>query len=119
MPARLFNIAGTTDDTMYATRRFGKIFSYAIPILAGDYKVNLLFADESFTAGGRMINISAEGKTIFRASTSSPKAGKGAAIDESFDVDVTDGTLNLAFLGMLKNATLSAIEVVPFVSAAR
>jgi N-acetylneuraminic acid mutarotase len=108
----LFAISGTTDDVMYATRRFGKSFSYAIPLTPGDYKLNLLFADESFAAGGRLINASAEGKQILTKFDIVGEAGKGVAITKSFDI-TSDGTLNLSFTGVLQNATLSAIEIIP------
>jgi hypothetical protein len=114
----LFDIAGTTDDAMYATRRFGKSFSYAIPVGAGDYKLNLRFADASYNAGGRKFNVTSEGKTILsNFDIVAAAGGKGIANTQSFNVTVTDGTLNLAFLGTLNNATLSAIEITPAVSA--
>lgn len=108
----LFAISGTTDDVMYATRRFGKSFSYAIPVSPGEYKLNLFFADESFNAGGRLMNVTAEGKQILTRFDIVGEAGKGVAITKSFDI-TSDGTLNLAFTGVLQNATLSAIEIIP------
>lgn len=113
----LFDIAGTQDDVMYATRRFGKTFSYAIPVAAGDYKVSLRFADASFDAGGRTFNVTGEGKALLNNfDIVAAAGGKGVAVTKSFNLTVTDGTLNLAFLGTLGNATLSAIEVVPAVA---
>jgi N-acetylneuraminic acid mutarotase len=108
-----FNIAGTTDDSFYATRRFGKSFSYAIPVTPGDYQVTLLFADESYAAGGRVFNVSAEGSVLLKNYDIVAKVGKGVATSEAFIAHVADGKLNLAFAGVLNNATVSAIEVTP------
>jgi N-acetylneuraminic acid mutarotase len=108
-----FAISGTTDDSFYATRRFGKSFSYAIPVTPGDYQVRLLFADESYAAGGRIFNVSAEGSVVLKNYDIVAKAGKAVATSETFIAHVADGKLDLAFAGVLNNATLSAIEVTP------
>jgi N-acetylneuraminic acid mutarotase len=108
-----FNIAGTTDDYFYATRRFGKSFSYGIPVANGTYSVSLLFADESYDAGGRIFNVSAEGQVVLKNFDIVAKAGKGVALTETFSVNVIDGKLNLYFGAVKNNATLSAIEVTP------
>jgi N-acetylneuraminic acid mutarotase len=111
-----FDIAGTSDDVMYYERRFGKSFSYAIPIsAAGDYRVTLHFADASYNTGGRKFNVTAEGKTVLSNFDITAEAGgvKGVAVTKSFDLAVIDGKLNLAFTGVVNNATLSAIEVTP------
>jgi N-acetylneuraminic acid mutarotase len=110
----LFDIAGTTDDTFYATRRCGTSFSYNIPIpAAGDYTLNLLFADASYAPGGRLFNVTAEGSTILKNFDVVGSAGKGVAITKSFPITINDGTLNLSFKSVLNNATISAIEIVP------
>src|SRR6185295_17097618 len=94
----LFPIAGTTDDTFYATRRFGKSFSYAIPVPAtGQYTLNLLFADASYGPGGRLMNVSAEGQQILKNFDIVGEAGKGVALVKSFPVTISDGALNLTF----------------------
>ncbi len=108
-----FDIAGTTDDLFYATRRCGTNFSYNIPIPAGSYTLNLLFADASYSAGGRLFNVTAEGNTILNKFDVVGSAGKGNALTKSFPITITDGTLNLAFKSVLNNATISAIEIVP------
>jgi N-acetylneuraminic acid mutarotase len=108
-----FDISGTTDDTFYATRRFGKTFSYAIPVTPGAYTLNLLFADASFGPGGRVFSVSAERQTILKNFDIAAVAGKGVANTQSTTITVADNTLNLAFTASLGNATLSAIEIVP------
>ena len=108
-----FAIAGTTDDSLYYTRRFGKNFSYAIPVpAAGQYRLTLHFADASYNAGGRKFNVSAEGNTILSNFDIVATGGKGVAVKKTFDLAV-DSTLNLTFASVVNNATLSAIEVAP------
>ncbi len=105
-------INNTPDAVLYYDRRFGKAFSYAIPVVPGDYTLNLSFADSGYKVGQRTFNVFAEGSQILSAYDIA-KDGENLVITKSFHVTVTDGTLNLSFAGIVGNATLSTIEVVP------
>ncbi len=60
-----------------------------------------------------MFDVSIEGSKVLSAYDIVAKAGAGkAAAVESFTVNVTDGTLNIAFARLVDNALVSAIEVI-------
>ena len=105
-------INNTTDAALYYDRRFGKSFSYAIPVVPGDYTLNLSFADSGYKVGQRTFNVFAEGSQIL-SNYDIAKDGENLVITKSFHVTVTDGTLNISFAGIVGNATLSTIEVIP------
>ncbi|HVI30548.1 malectin, partial [Phenylobacterium sp.] len=58
-------IAGTTDDAVYQTERYGSTFSYAVPVANGSYSVTLKFAELYYNAAGqRVFDVSAEGALV-------------------------------------------------------
>src|SRR5208337_2593970 len=46
-------ITGTTDPNLYDTERYGKSFSYSIPLANGNYNVTLKFAEIYWNAAGK------------------------------------------------------------------
>lgn len=111
-------IAGTTDDNIYKGERNGKgSFSYSFPLSNGTYKVILHFAEIYFTASGkRVFDVSLENKKVLDNYDIFRKVGSYTATTESFDVGITDGTLNVNFSslsadGGVNNPKVSAIEV--------
>ena len=109
----VYDVAGTGDDAVFAPRRFGPAFNYAIPIAsAGTYRVTLLMAEPWFTGRGqRIFNVAAEGATRLANFDLMTAAATKTAVKRSFDVPVTDGTLNLDFTGVVENALVSGIAV--------
>ncbi|WP_190300263.1 malectin domain-containing carbohydrate-binding protein, partial [Rufibacter hautae] len=107
-------IAGTTDDAIYRSNRFGTGFSYNIPVKGGEYQVVLHFADLYWTAAGkRVFDVSIEGTKVLSAYDIVGRAGAAkTAATETFTVTVTDGTLNIAFARLVDNALVSAVEVI-------
>ncbi|MEO0456143.1 MAG: malectin domain-containing carbohydrate-binding protein [Cyanobacteria bacterium P01_A01_bin.114] len=106
-------IGKTADDTLFQSERYQKNLAYAIPVENGSYQVNLDFAEIYFGAAGkRVFDVKAEGALklddfdIFAAA-----GGKNKKVQKSFQVKVTDGTLNLDLGASVNNAKLSAIEV--------
>ncbi|TCZ67480.1 malectin domain-containing carbohydrate-binding protein [Flaviaesturariibacter aridisoli] len=110
-------INGTTDDAIYQTERWGNSFSYALPVSNGQYKVVLHFAEIYWTAANsRVFDVSIEGVKKLDNYDIFAKVGAFTATTETFVVNVTDGTLNIAFssltaVGGKDNAKVSAIEV--------
>lgn len=108
------SIGNTADDSLYQTTRDGT-FSYALPVPTGRYRVKLLLSDNTSTgAGQRVFNVTAEGAT--RLSGVDPYALAGAgktATSKSFDLTVTDGTLNLATVAGTGTPTIAGIRVTP------
>ncbi len=108
-------IADSADDPLYQSERNGTSFSYAFAVPSGRYRVNLKLSENYFTSSGqRVFNVTAEGAT--KLSNFDIYAAAGArykAIDRSFDIAVTDGTLNLGFASSVNLAKVDAISVTP------
>ncbi|WP_375434994.1 malectin domain-containing carbohydrate-binding protein [uncultured Hymenobacter sp.] len=107
-------IAGTEDDALYQTERYGS-FTYTLPVPNGTYTVTLHFAELYWNrAGQRVFNVAAEGTTVLNAYDIVQKVGPLTATTETFPVTVTDGVLSLAFApgaGGVDQPKVSAIEV--------
>jgi hypothetical protein len=88
-------IAGTTDDRLYRSERFGD-FSYAIPVANGDYLVTLKFAEIYWTQPGkRVFDVLMEGVKVISNLDVVAKVGPNKAYDVTLPVHVTDGKLNI------------------------
>ncbi|RYY97793.1 MAG: hypothetical protein EOO11_09905, partial [Chitinophagaceae bacterium] len=113
----LVAIAGTADDAIYQTERWGSSFGYAFPVSNGQYQVLLHFAEIYWTsAGSRLFDVSIEGAKLLDNYDIVAKAGAFTATTETFTVNVSDGTLNISFSalaadGGADNAKVSAIEI--------
>ena len=112
-------VANTTDDVIYQSERYGN-FSYSIPVPAGDYDVNLHFAEiyyvdggQGFGIGKRVFNVAVEGQNVLtnfdinaEVSGTTPEA-----IVKSFMVTVSDGYLDISFQSVVENPKICAIAV--------
>jgi ELWxxDGT repeat protein len=118
-------IAGTADDFLYQTGRHGTAFTYNFPTGSGSYDVILHFAETYYgnTApggiGSRKFHVDAEGVRRLTDYDVFAKAGGALrARQETFRVNVGDGTLTVAFLkGSADNPAVKAIEILPAGSA--
>ncbi|GAA2751815.1 O-glycosyl hydrolase [Amnibacterium kyonggiense] len=110
-------IANTADDALYQSTRDG-VFSYALTVPSGRYRVKLLLSDNTSTASGqRVFNVTAEGATRLANIDPYALAGGGrTATSKSFDLNVTDGTLNLATVAVTGTPTIAGIQVTPIPS---
>lgn len=108
-------IAGSADDPLYQSERYGTSFGYAFPVPSGRYRVNLKLSENYFTsAGSRVFSVAAEGATKISGLDIYAAAGaRYKALDRTFDVAVADGTLNLAFTSSVDNAKVDAIAITP------
>ena len=113
-------IAGTTDDAIYQTERYGAAgtINYAFPVANGQYTVVLHFAEIYFAANGnRVFDVSLEGNRVLDQYDIFRKVGANTATTESFVVNVTDGVLNIYFSslavdGGVNSPKVSAIEII-------
>jgi hypothetical protein len=88
--------------------------TFSAPVKNGTYTLRLLFADTVFTAAGkRVFDVYAEGARVLAGLDIVKEAGPKAALVKTLTVKVTDGKLDLAFKGIVDNATISAIELTP------
>lgn len=105
-------ISGTTEDALYQVGAFGgKGMLVPVPAKAR-YSVRLLMAESYWNEPGRRIfDVLAEGKSMATDVDIVDSAGKGAAHEVRFDVEVHDGMLTIQFLARQDNPLVSAIEV--------
>jgi hypothetical protein len=118
-------INDTQDDALYQTERYGDPFGYDVPVENGTYQVTLEFAeiyqgvssndapggDDGSNVGDRVFGVSIEGEQVLTDYDIFAEVGPLTATNETFTVEVTDGTLNLDFAASNDNAKVSAIEV--------
>ncbi len=92
------SIAGTTDDPLYRDQRLG-MKSYQFDVPNGHYRVDLRFAElVERKKGARIFNVTIEGDPVIPYIDVVAEApGRYVALDRSFEVDVSDGQLNIDF----------------------
>jgi hypothetical protein len=113
-------IANTELDTLYHTERWGT-FAYSIPVKPGKYYVYLHFAEiywgngRAGGVGSRKFNVDIEGSRRLTEYDIFATAGGALRADfQRFELEVTDGTLNISFVpGSASQPKVSAIEVIP------
>jgi hypothetical protein len=104
-------IAGTGDDALYQDARAG-MSSYRFDVADGHYLVQLSFAEiNNHNVNGRVFSVSAEGIPQLFDVDLVKLVGKYTAYDQSFEVDVTDGTLNVEFLKLRGDPIVNGILV--------
>jgi malectin (di-glucose binding ER protein) len=114
-PSPAPSIARTQDPTLYQSERYGN-FSYAFSVPNGQYLVGLRFAEIYWTtAGSRVFNVSINGQQVLTNFDilAQPGAVPNAAVDRTFPVNVTGGTIGITFTTLVDNAQVNAIEIVP------
>ena len=114
--AAAYDVPATTDDALYASYRTGGDFSFFKPIANGHYAVFLDVADPTSTAAGqRTFNVFAEGQQVLHEFDAYQSAGGQAQwpVAKSFDINVSDGAIDLRFQGVVGEAIVSGIVVAP------
>jgi hypothetical protein len=109
------SIANTADPALYQSCRYGA-FSYALPVVNGNYSVTLKFAEVSrFAAGLRQFNVAINGATVLSNFDIYAQAGGALqALDKTFPVTVTGGQINIQFTtGSADLPMVNAIQVLP------
>jgi hypothetical protein len=105
-------IAGTTDDELYKSERYGNSFSYDIPLPNGNYQVMLMFAENFNTSiDKRIFNVAIEGTPVISNLDIWAEAGANTAYNDIHSVKLTDGILNITFTTLKDNAKVSAIKI--------
>jgi parallel beta-helix repeat protein len=105
-------IAGTTDDLLYQSERYGSSFEYRIPVANGTYDVVIKLAENFVTAqGARVFKISVEGSLKADAVDIFASAGASNAFDLTYQVTVSDGELHLLFEATTENAKANALVI--------
>ncbi|MBU2956110.1 malectin domain-containing carbohydrate-binding protein, partial [Paracoccus sp. C2R09] len=101
-----FDFPGTDLDQLLGTERSnGSAFGYDIPVANGTYLIDFIFAEiywggGSFPGGGgdgsRVFDINVEGQVAFTdVDIHAEAGGNGIQLVKTYEVEVTDGTLNI------------------------
>ena len=106
-------ILGTTLDTLYLTQRVGSSFSYALPLPNGRYEVTLRSIEPEFEAPGmRIFDVRLENAIAINDLDIWSEVGFETAWDSMpLTVDISDGVLDMEFIGVVGEANISAFEV--------
>lgn len=91
-------IDGTDDDALYQDLRTG-MTGYRFDVPNGTYRVDLRFAELQLQkAGARVFSVSLEGSTVeANLDVFAAAGGQRVALDRTYVVEVTDGTLDIGF----------------------
>ena len=112
-------IAGTNDDLMYQSYRYGKDFGYNVDLPNGTYTVELQFIEPFFTTTNqRKFDVHLEGQEVVsNLDLVAAAGGKNIAYTITREVTVTDGQLNLRLDSSgaddVNNAILSGFVIRP------
>lgn len=115
------NTSGT-DDALFQAIKYANPFNFSADVENGAYTVKLYFAEywapNNATTNRRLFNIYLEGIKVNTTGPYSPYENTGGsyrAIIQMYDVNVTDGTLNISLVPDSAtndpNAFLNAIEI--------
>jgi hypothetical protein len=108
-------ITGTDSSALYNGQRYGDPgFSYAFSVPDGNYSVTLKFAETYVTgAGQRVFAIAINGTTVEPSfDIYAAAGGMNTAVDRSYPVTVTSGTISLVFTqGTVQFPKVDAIQI--------
>ncbi|MBM1106783.1 PQQ-dependent sugar dehydrogenase [Aurantibacter crassamenti] len=118
---KIIEIAGTDNDELYHTERYGD-FAYEIPVpVSGEYDIRLHFAELYFGVGSvpggegsRVFNIIIEGETVLSNFDILSEVDPATALQKELDnISVTDGFATIQLVSVTQNAKISGIEILP------
>ncbi|WP_242929563.1 malectin domain-containing carbohydrate-binding protein, partial [Pontibacter vulgaris] len=109
-------IGSTDDDILYQTYLSAAAdlaeTRYEIPISNGNYYVRLHFVENFFTSAGiRVFNISLENQLRLPSLDIYREVGYRTALVKDFDVNVTDGMLNIKFNPTANRLAIAGVEI--------
>jgi beta-glucanase (GH16 family) len=104
-------ISGTTSSAIYDRARQGGT-GYDIPVVGpGTFAVDLYLAETAgATAGQRVFNVTAEGRTVAQNVDAAAAVGQNAAYHVLFTVPVTDGSITVRFTPVTGQPLVSGVE---------
>ncbi|MCJ8164433.1 malectin domain-containing carbohydrate-binding protein, partial [Pontibacter sp. E15-1] len=109
-------IAATDEDVLYQTYLSAASdlseTRYAIPIANGNYMLRMHFVENYFTEPGtRVFDIKIENEVKLSSFDIYSEVGYRAALVKDFEVNVTDGTLNLNFNPTVNRLAIAGLEI--------
>jgi len=112
-------VAGTDNDALYHTFRYGQTVTYELPVAPGTYILRLLFAEvyaPTAVAGARVFSIAvgdaAAAPVAIPAYDLFVDAGEATAVAKEFPVTVTTAPLVVQLVASVQNVALQGMEVV-------
>ena len=106
--------SGTEDPALFSTWRQGAAFAFHQAAANGNYALWLEFADFGSTAAGqRVMDVWAEGGHVLDDYDIFAAAGASTATARCVDVNISDGALDVSFAGVVGEAMVSAIVLIP------
>ncbi|WP_168734782.1 Ig-like domain-containing protein [Deinococcus sp. KSM4-11] len=114
------DVPGTTNDVLYKTYRGNtskatpddRTLIYNVPLENGTYPVTLHFIDlYSSTVGQRVFDVTSGSTTLISNLDIFSKVGACAAYDQTVNVPVTNGVMNLTFKASADYPAIAAIEI--------
>lgn len=112
-------ISNTSSQTLYQSLRWGdKSFGYKFTLPNGNYQVTLKFAETYVGGTGeRVFSVYANDRPVIADLDVYKEAGgKYKAIDKTFPVSVSNGSLSLNFTSSVEDPFVSALEIAPVVA---
>ena len=110
------SIAGTQMQELYQFERFGKDFSYALPVIPGKYQVRLKFAETLLKKEGeRVFDVLINGKKVLSHFDILKEAGVAdKAVDRNFSniQPNAQGMIDIRFISSVQTAKVCAIGIV-------
>ncbi len=92
--------------------RSARQFSYRIDLDDGDYEITLELGEPYFhEAGKRVFSVKLQNELVIKEIDLIRDAGFGIPVQKAFRVKVTNGRIDLDFIGTVDEALLNAIEV--------
>ena len=108
-------IENATDPKIYQSEHYG-MTSFSMPVANGKYTVKLHFA-ETFEGiegpGQRVFSYSAPGHEVKDFDIWAKTGGARRAYVDTFDVEVTNGKLEIKFISNIENPEINGIEIIP------
>jgi Malectin domain len=114
---------GTSDPALSRSNRFNRDsipMIYAFAVANGNYRVNLLFAENSTavqSVGGRVFNVQLNNQPVLQNFDIFATVGANAAVVESFNTSLSNGKMAIQFDRVVENPKINAIEIMPLGSA--
>ncbi len=107
------SIKNTPDDPLYKSERYRMSgYRFTVPS-AGVYTVTLHFAEIFYKdSNKRVFDVKIEGKKVLSDFDIYDEVGYATAYRKNFDVNVSDGILDIEFIKNIDSPKISAIEVV-------
>jgi hypothetical protein len=111
-------IGGTPDPPLFQTEYYGKSFTFNAAVPNGNYTVTLDFAEIYWSSPGmRIFNVAINGTKVLSNFDILGVTQPNSALEETFPVAVTSGSVSIAFTTVVDNAKIDSLSILPTASS--